>query len=72
MNLAKQTNCKYVICQNGGLIVDINNNILKKYEIQKDDVYEIEQLLKKEKMLFILNSGHTIYGTTAKLRFISI
>lgn len=23
-------------------------------------------------MLFILNSGHTIYGTTAKLRFISI
>ena len=40
MNLAKQTNCKYVICQNGGLIVDINNNILKKYEIQKDDVYE--------------------------------
>ena len=72
MDLLKETNSPYAICQNGGIIVDANNNILVKYEIQKDDAVQIIKLLENEKMLYIFNSGNVIYGSKAKLKFISI
>ncbi|MBN4089653.1 HAD family hydrolase [Mycoplasma enhydrae] len=69
LDLAKKINSKYVICQNGGLIVDNNGNVLIKHEIKKDEVMSIIEILKQKKLFFIFNSGDTIYGTAAKLRF---
>lgn len=70
LNLAKKINSPYVICQNGGIIVDQNNKILKINEIKKDTVAEIIKVLMAEKMFFIINSGDTIYGTNRKLKLI--
>lgn len=72
LNLMKETNTPYAICQNGGIIIDSNNDILVKHEILKDDAIKIVQTLEDNKMLYIFNSGNIIYGTTAKLKFISI
>ncbi|MDD7848370.1 HAD-IIB family hydrolase [Metamycoplasma hyosynoviae] len=71
MNLAKKIGSPYVICQNGGVIVDQDNKLVVKYIIEKDDVSKISEFLQKEKMLFIFNSGNVIYGTAVKLFFIS-
>ncbi|MGX9339161.1 HAD family hydrolase [Mycoplasma sp. 125] len=68
LNLAKQTNSPYVICQNGGLIVDSNGETILKNEIQKDTVMSIVEILKEKKLFFIFNSGNTIYGTSSKLK----
>ncbi|AZZ65709.1 HAD family hydrolase [Metamycoplasma phocicerebrale] len=68
LNLAKKTNSPYVICQNGGLIVNQNGDVLIKHEIKKDTVMSIINILKEKKLFFIFNSGDTIYGTAAKLK----
>lgn len=70
LNLAKKINAPYVICQNGGIIVDQNNKILKINEIKKDTVAEILKILIAEKMFFIINSGNTLYGPNRKLKLI--
>ncbi|AWX69400.1 Cof-type HAD-IIB family hydrolase [[Mycoplasma] anseris] len=70
MDLAKKFNSPFVICQNGGIIVNQHNNVLKTNEMQKDTVLEIIEILKEEKMCFIINSGDTIYGPTTKIKMI--
>ena len=70
MSLTNKIHSPYVICQNGGIIIDKDNNILKKNEIQKDTVLEIIQILKDEKMFFIINSGDIIYGSNYRLKFV--
>ncbi|WP_330463371.1 HAD family hydrolase [Metamycoplasma gateae] len=69
LNLANQTQSPYVICQNGGLIVKNDGQIIAKHEIKKDTVMEITEILKENKLFIIYNSGNTIYGTASKLRF---
>ncbi|BAP39433.1 Cof-type HAD-IIB family hydrolase [Metamycoplasma canadense] len=68
LDLAKKANSPYVICQNGGLIVDNTGKILIKHEIKKDTVMQITEILKEKKLFFIFNSGNIIYGTASKLR----
>ncbi|ENY53842.1 Hypothetical protein, putative COF family HAD hydrolase [Metamycoplasma alkalescens 14918] len=68
LDLAKKTNSPYVICQNGGLVVDTNGEVLIKHEIEKDTVIKIVDALKEKKLFFIFNSGNTIYGSSAKLK----
>ncbi|AZG68568.1 HAD family hydrolase [Mycoplasma struthionis] len=70
LDLANRIHSQYVICQNGGLIVDKNNNILAKHEIKKDTVMEIIDILKKENLFFIFNSGKTIYCPHFKLKLV--
>ncbi|PZW00588.1 HAD family hydrolase [Metamycoplasma auris] len=70
LDLAKKANSKYVICQNGGIIVDSNGEIIAKHEINKDTVIEILDLIKQKNLFFILNSGNTIYGNKARLKLI--
>ncbi|TPR53859.1 Cof-type HAD-IIB family hydrolase [Metamycoplasma neophronis] len=70
MNLAKKIHSPYVICQNGGLIVDINNNVLHKVEMKSDVTEKIARLLMKENMFVIFSSGNEVYGNKAKMRTI--
>ncbi|BDX52449.1 haloacid dehalogenase [Metamycoplasma equirhinis] len=67
LELANKINSPYVICQNGGLIVDNKNNILIKNQIKKDLVLKIIEILKREKLFFIFNSSSDIFGTTKRL-----
>ncbi|RMA79021.1 hypothetical protein JN00_0065 [Metamycoplasma subdolum] len=71
MRLAKQINSPYVICQNGAVIVDQNNNIIKTCEMDQETVNKVIQVLKEEKMMFILNSDGIIYGPKIKHWFFS-
>ncbi|AXE60961.1 haloacid dehalogenase [[Mycoplasma] phocae] len=67
LNLANKINSPYIICQNGGLIVDKHNNILKKSEIKRDTALKVIEILKKEKMFFMINSLPVIYGASTKV-----
>ncbi|TPE56765.1 HAD family phosphatase [[Mycoplasma] falconis] len=70
MALANKINSPYVICQNGGIVVDRNNNVIRKCEIKKDTVIKIVEILKKNKMIFIFNSGDTGYAHGLKFKFV--
>ncbi|MBN0970435.1 HAD-IIB family hydrolase [Mycoplasma phocoeninasale] len=67
VNLANKINSPYIVCQNGGLIVDSNNNVLKKCEIKRDSALKVIEILKKEKMFFMINSLPIIYGASTKI-----
>ncbi|VDR42557.1 HAD hydrolase family protein [Mycoplasmopsis caviae] len=49
LSLIDKLKCPYAVCQNGALIIDKNNNILAKYEIENGDVDSVVELLIKEK-----------------------
>ncbi|SGA03017.1 putative hydrolase [Mycoplasmopsis arginini] len=68
LDLAQKTEAPYVICQNGGLIVNNKGDVIVKHEIKKDTVMEITEVLKENKLFIIYNSGNTIYGTSTKLK----
>ncbi|AWX42998.1 COF family HAD hydrolase protein [Metamycoplasma cloacale] len=70
MKLAKSFNSPYVICQNGGLIVDKQNNLLQINKIKQERVADIVKLLIEHKLCFILNSSQVIYGPTLKIKMI--
>ncbi|TPR54721.1 Cof-type HAD-IIB family hydrolase [Metamycoplasma neophronis] len=66
--LTNEIHAPYAICQNGGIIVDKNNNVLKKEEMRKDTVMRVVDVLKKERMCFIFNSSNKIYGPSGKMK----
>lgn len=68
LDLAQKTEAPYVICQNGGLIVNNKGDVIVKHEIKKDTVMEITEVFKENKLFIIYNSGNTIYGTSTKLK----
>ncbi|WP_049342465.1 HAD-IIB family hydrolase [Metamycoplasma hominis] len=68
LDLTNKINAPFAVCQNGGVIVDKNNNVLKRHEINPDTLKSIIEILIAQKMFFIFNSGDTIYGTKTKFR----
>ncbi|EGV00042.1 cof family had hydrolase protein [Mycoplasmopsis columbina SF7] len=61
MNLAKKINSKYVICQNGAVIVDVNNNVLRFNIIEKDLTYQLKDFLERKNLNYTLNGDPVIY-----------
>ncbi|WP_369085858.1 Cof-type HAD-IIB family hydrolase [Metamycoplasma spumans] len=70
MSLARKINSKYVICQNGGLIVDIDNNILRRVEMDANMTQKIAEILKLDNMFITFSSGNKIYGNKGKMKTI--
>ncbi|VEU78395.1 HAD-IIB family hydrolase [Mycoplasmopsis columbinasalis] len=61
MNLARQTNSKYVICQNGAIIVDQNNNILRNNLISSADANAIKKYLEAKQIHYTINGLKKIF-----------
>ncbi|WP_051586191.1 Cof-type HAD-IIB family hydrolase [Mycoplasmopsis lipofaciens] len=68
MNIAQKINSPYVICQNGAIIVNKNNEVLIKNPMNEKDVKNILEVLKKEDMFIMINGNKDVfYGRNSKI-----
>ncbi|AIA29231.1 COF family HAD hydrolase [Mycoplasmopsis californica] len=61
MDLARRVGSKYVVCLNGALIVDINNNELYREIMDIKFVREVLKIFKEKKMYIYLNGIKHLY-----------
>ncbi len=59
--IMKNLDIDYAICQNGAVVVDRNNKILKNIVIDKQDVEKVIEIVKDENLGFTINSEFVIY-----------
>lgn len=67
VDLMKKINSPFAICQNGGLIIDNNNNTLAKHPIPSEELEGVVDILKEEKMFIMFNSASTVYGKLSRI-----
>ncbi|WP_029512507.1 HAD hydrolase family protein [Mycoplasmopsis iners] len=61
MGLANKINSKYVICQNGAVIVDNNNNVLRMNVIDYDTSNRLKNFLENRNLSYTINGDPLIY-----------
>ncbi|WP_051630118.1 HAD-IIB family hydrolase [Mycoplasma simbae] len=61
MNLARRVGCKYIVCLNGALILDIDNNELYRKTLDPDLVHQVLKIFKEKEMFIYLNGIKNMY-----------
>ncbi len=61
LKIANLINAPYCICENGSLIVDKNNNVVKKIEIDKDTTTKLIKYMQDRNLFYTMNEGGIIY-----------
>ncbi|MCT4469581.1 HAD family hydrolase [Mycoplasma sp. HS2188] len=61
MNIANKVGSEYVVCLNGALIVDKNNNILYRKTLDKKPLLEVIEIFKSRKMFIYINGEMMMY-----------
>ncbi|WP_416738166.1 HAD-IIB family hydrolase [Mycoplasmopsis meleagridis] len=66
LNLAREINSKYIICQNGAVIVDKDNNILVNNLIENETAKSLKEFLEQKNLNYTINGDPIIYTNNEK------
>ncbi|MGZ9413140.1 HAD-IIB family hydrolase [Mycoplasma sp. 480] len=60
--IAKSVNAKFIVCQNGSIILDKNFKEIQNYKISQEVIKQILDEVINQKLTFVANPGSIVYG----------